>query len=71
MRVPKTVGYLYNAELWAGLDELGFGFGSVRKVTGEIAGIPKTVLEQRPDRGRCVTRDNALLTISDLRVGNW
>jgi conjugative relaxase-like TrwC/TraI family protein len=41
----KTVGYLYHAELRAGLAELGFGFAPVRKGAAEIEGIPKSVLE--------------------------
>jgi hypothetical protein len=41
----KTVGYLYHAELRAGLAELGFGFGPVHKGAAEIEGIPKPVLE--------------------------
>jgi conjugative relaxase-like TrwC/TraI family protein len=41
----KTVGYLYHAELRAGLAELGFAFGPLRKGAAEIEGIPKAVLE--------------------------
>jgi len=41
----KTVGYLYHAELRAGLAELGFAFGLVRKGAAEIEGMPKAVLE--------------------------
>jgi conjugative relaxase-like TrwC/TraI family protein len=41
----KTVGYLYHAELRAGLAELGFAFGPVGKGAAEIEGIPKPVLE--------------------------
>ena len=44
-RWTKTVGYLYHAELRAGLAELGFAFGPVRKGAAEIDGIPKAVLE--------------------------
>jgi conjugative relaxase-like TrwC/TraI family protein len=41
----KTIGYLYHAELRAGLADLGFAFGPVRKGAAEIEGIPKAVLE--------------------------